>query len=75
MKKEKSLILIGKRIKKIRMEKGLSQEELAFRCETNRCYIGDIERGEHNPGAWFLIRIAESLGVEVGEFFPPLFKK
>ena len=36
--------LLGERIRRIRAELGLTQEELAFRCNTYQVHIGRIER-------------------------------
>lgn len=69
-KKDIYLIKIGKKIKQLRVQKGISQEKLAFISNLNPKYVGDIERGEHNPSALVLIRIAKSLATEVGDFFP-----
>jgi transcriptional regulator with XRE-family HTH domain len=38
----------GKRIKQLRLDRGLSQEQLADECGFHRTYIGMIERGERN---------------------------
>ena len=40
------LIYFGKKIKKLRKDINISQEELANRCELHRTYIGMIEHGE-----------------------------
>lgn len=47
---KQTLITIGDNIRKYRLEKGCSQEELAFECELHRTYIGAVERGERNIG-------------------------
>ncbi len=39
---------LGARIQKLRLEKGLSQEELAFEAGLHRTYISHIERGSRN---------------------------
>ena len=59
------LDLLGARIKKIRLEKGLSQEELAHLCNTNAAHIGRIERSENNTSLEVVCRIAEGLGITI----------
>jgi len=49
MCKDSVLDNFGKRIRKLRNEKGWSQEELSFKSGFHRTYIGMIERGERNP--------------------------
>ena len=38
----------GQAVRKIRLERGISQEELADRCGLHRTYISDIELGKRN---------------------------
>lgn len=71
-KKHPWLIEIGKNIRAIRKNQGISQEKLAELVEIDRTYIGGIERGERNVAALNLIRIALALNTEVGSFFPLL---
>jgi transcriptional regulator with XRE-family HTH domain len=59
----------GKRVREIRERMGLTQEQLADRSGLHRTYIGGIERGERNPSVVNVVRIAEALGVRVGELF------
>ena len=56
---------VGFNIRKIREDKGLSQEKLAALAGLHRAYIGQIERGEKNVGLKNLERIATALGVNV----------
>lgn len=56
-------VKIGKTIRKIREEKGITQEKLAFEAGLNRAYIGYIERGERNPSTETLVKIAQALKV------------
>jgi transcriptional regulator with XRE-family HTH domain len=57
----------GKRLRKLRRERDLSQEELGFRADLDRNYIGGVERGERNPSLVNICRIAGALGVQVTE--------
>jgi transcriptional regulator with XRE-family HTH domain len=66
----KALIILGERIRQIRKAKGFSQENFAVESDLNRSFYGCIERGEKNPSALVLMRIALALGIEVGELFP-----
>ena len=55
---------VGLRIRKYRLKKGLSQEELAFEADLHRAYIGQIERGEKNIGIQNLVKIANALSIK-----------
>lgn len=57
-------VLFGQKVRSIRTERGISQEELAFRCELHRTYISDVERGERNVSLENIEKIATALGVE-----------
>jgi transcriptional regulator with XRE-family HTH domain len=48
---------------------GLSQEALAERCGLHRTYIGGIERSERNVSIDNVDRIAQALGLDVGDLF------
>ena len=64
---EKSLELLGRKIRKLRQEKGLSQEEFAHSADIDRSYIGQIERGERNIAFSNILKIARALGVKVSD--------
>jgi transcriptional regulator with XRE-family HTH domain len=64
---EKAEILLGKRIRRLREEKALSQQELGNRAEVNYKYIGEIERGRQNPSFNVLTKIAIALGVSLSD--------
>ncbi|QIZ07624.1 helix-turn-helix transcriptional regulator [Priestia megaterium] len=53
--------IVGDRIRKLRKEKGLSQEELAYASSLHSTYIGRIERGEKNASLESLEKIANAL--------------
>ena len=58
-----ALVLLGSRIRAIRLTKEISQEELADKCCLHRTYIGGVERGERNIGFINLLAVAEALEV------------
>lgn len=53
----------GQRVRSLRIEKGVSQEELADRCGVHRTYMGRIERGETNITLTNIHKVARGLGV------------
>jgi len=54
---------VGAKIRKYRLAKGLSQEQLAFEADLHRAYIGQIERGEKNIGVQNLDKIAKTFKI------------
>ena len=60
---------LGRRIKTLRKELGLTQEDLAFEVGVNRSYMGFIERGERNPSLAMLKKIAKALQVSLSVLF------
>ena len=55
------------KLKSIRKQKGLSQEQLALICGIDRTYIGRIERLERSPSLDILERIANGLKITLSE--------
>jgi transcriptional regulator with XRE-family HTH domain len=58
---------LGEAIRRLRLEAGLSQEQLAERAGTDLTQIGGIERGVRNPSYTTLLRLAAALETSVGE--------
>lgn len=56
---------VGFKIRRIREERGLSQEELAALAGLHRAYVGQIERGEKNIGLKNLEKIAKALDIGI----------
>jgi transcriptional regulator with XRE-family HTH domain len=54
---------VGINVRRIRKERGYSQEALAFECELHRTYVSGIERGVRNPTVLIVDRIASALEV------------
>lgn len=65
------LKLFGKRLKKFRKTKGLTQEQLAEKAGLHHTFIGAVERGSKNPSLESIAKIAEALGISLRELFPP----
>ena len=59
----------GRKIAKIRSEKGLSQEDLADAANVNRGYVSRIENGHVAFSVPVLLRIAKALEVNPAKFF------
>ena len=57
----------GRRVRERRTALGLSQEGFAAKCDLDRTYISDIERGKRNVGLRNIQVIAEVLGVTISD--------
>jgi transcriptional regulator with XRE-family HTH domain len=55
--------LFGKNVRRLRQQRKLTQEQLAFDAEIDLTYLGGIERGERNPSLLVMARLAEALSV------------
>ncbi len=69
MDNEELTYKVGKKIKLLRENKKLSQEDLGSLSNLERNSIGLIERGKSNPTLNSLNQIAEALGVDITELF------
>lgn len=66
--KEKDLLLkIGERIKELRTEKGISQQELAAALDIEKSNMSRLESGRVNMGVRTIYRIAQALEVSMSE--------
>lgn len=59
----------GKHVKKLRLERGLSQEKLAYEADIDRTYIPSIEKGERNVSIVVIEKIAKALKVKISVLF------
>jgi len=60
---------IGLNLRRIREEKGWTQEELAEKADVHVSYIGQIERGLRYPSLKVLFRIADALSTNIQKLF------
>lgn len=58
------VVLLGQNVRRLRQQRGLSQEELALDAGMKRSYLSDLERGTRNPSVKALGRLAEALEVD-----------
>jgi transcriptional regulator with XRE-family HTH domain len=61
--------VVGTNIRKLRADRGLSQEELAHRAGIDRSYLSEIENGHKSVGVVVLDDIAAALEAEITELF------
>lgn len=60
---------IGKRMKELRIQYGLTQQELADRSELTKGFISQLERNQNTPSVGTLLDIIQCLGTTPAEFF------
>ena len=60
-------IAFGQAVRKLRRQKGISQEKLAELADIHRTYIGDVERGTRNIALLNMTRIAKALGLSLSD--------
>lgn len=60
---------IGNKIRQLRTQKGLTQEELADRCELSKGFISQLENDLTSPSIATLVDILQCLGTSLKEFF------
>ena len=58
---------LGRNLRRLRDEKGWSQEAFAFEAKIHRTYVSDLERGARNPTITVVEKLAVALGVNIGQ--------
>ena len=66
---------IGRRVRDLRRDLQISQEELAARADLHRNYVGSVERGERDIGITALSRLSYALQVSLADFFAPFRRR
>lgn len=61
--------VLGERVRKLRKERGWSQEDLAAASKLHWTYIGQVERGERNLTLQSIQSIARALKIKIAELF------
>jgi transcriptional regulator with XRE-family HTH domain len=67
--KKTILVKFGKKIREVRVERGLSQEALADIANVHRTYIGMVERAEKNITLLNIQKLAKALKIDIKELF------
>lgn len=55
-------------LRKVREEKGLTQEDLAFKAGVNTAYYSHLERGVYSPTMFVIWRLAQALELDIKAF-------
>lgn len=58
---------LARNLRRLREQKGWSQEKFAFEAEIHRTYVSDIERGARNPTIVVVEKLAAPLGVTASQ--------
>lgn len=62
----------GKRVRQLRLERGLTQEALGDKAGLDMTYVGRIERGEQNTSIIAAEMLAKGLGITLEQLFKGL---
>ena len=63
---------LGKKIKQLRMKKGLSQEKFALEIGMDRTYFASVEAGKRNISICNIKKIGDGLEISLSELFEGL---
>lgn len=66
-------LLVAWNLRRLRVAKGISQDDLALSADIERAYVGHLERGTKNPTIETLEKLADALGCHISAMFaePP----
>jgi transcriptional regulator with XRE-family HTH domain len=61
--------LVARNLRRLRVERNLSQEALAADAGIDRTYVSRLERGLENPTVALLEQLSDALGATIVDFF------
>jgi len=65
-------ILFGRQVRRLRLDRELSQERLAELADLHRNYVGGVERGERNVSLVNIVKLAHGLRVKPAKLLEPI---
>lgn len=75
MDNKRYIITFGKVLQKMRLKKGLSQEDLALDCDLDRTFISMLERGLRQPSLTTIIKTAKTLQIKPSRLLAEIEKQ
>lgn len=66
--------LLAQNVRRLRLAKQMSQEELAFEAEIDRTYVSQLERSMINPSLLVLHKVSKALGSTAPQLLLPATK-
>lgn len=69
-KQARIVVQFGRRLKSLRIARGMKQRDLAFRAGVDLSYIGRLERGESTPGIDLVQSLADALSASLVDLLP-----
>lgn len=69
VEKKEFALLLGEHLRRKRLSKDISQENLALECGYYRTYVNKIETGNYSPSMHTIWRLSYGLGMSLSEFF------
>ena len=67
--RRETLLDIGEKLRQLRLQRGLTQEDMADRCELSKGFISQVERNLASPSIATLTDMLECLGSSLSQFF------
>lgn len=65
----KARVLFGQRLKHLRTQAGLTQNDLGFKTGIDRSYLSNIETGDRNVSIDIMEKLADALGIPMRDLF------